>query len=224
MAAVESEALAFPHLTALLSSLAPSAGPSTRARAAAAATAAHEGEDEEQFKLEPTQIPELTVDGGMDSEMIWEQMELRGKSVDGLMEAMFGQNNDEEDEEGGSGEEEEDEDEEGFEGLDGEDADMLGMDGLEDDDDEDEEEGDDGDFDLDDLPQAEKEEYFRKLAGGDSDDEDGSDAEPAPRDPLADDSSALTLDNFDGAKSGRRKDRTARCAAHFVPAKLPQHD
>ncbi|TKA56404.1 hypothetical protein B0A53_01974 [Rhodotorula sp. CCFEE 5036] len=197
--AVESESLAFPHLSALLASLSPASGPSTRSRTAAAPPSLDEDEDESQVKIEPTPIPELTVDGGMDNEMIWEQMELRGKTVDGLMEAMFGQK-DEDDEEGASDEGDEEGAEEGFEGLE-EDGGMYGESDEEDQEEEDEE------VDFDDIPEAEKEEYCRKLGGGDDDDDDEEDdeaAEPdAAADPLADESSALTLDNFDG-ESGRK--------------------
>lgn len=214
-AAVESESLAFPHLSALLASLSPASGPSTRSKTAAPPPV--ELDDEAQLKIEATPIPELTVDGGMDDEMIWEQMELRGKTVDGLMEAMFGQKDDE-DEEGASGEEgfdEDDEDEEGFEGL----ADG----GESDEEDGEEEEEDDDEIDFDDLPEAAKEEYFRKLGGGDEDEDEGEDdegedgedddAEDGPAqgaDPLADESSGLTLDNFDGESGSKSKSRRSK--------------
>lgn len=157
-------------------------------------------------KVEPTPIPELTVDGGMDNAMIWEQMELRGKTVDGLMEAMFGQKDDDEDEgeEGASDEEDEDGDEEGFEGL--ENGDMYGE--------SDEEDGEEDDeVDFDDIPEAEKEEYYRKLGGGEDDEDDEDDEAGAPdaaADPLADESSALTLDNFDGESGRKSKSRRSK--------------
>ncbi|GAA5966736.1 hypothetical protein JCM8115_002795 [Rhodotorula mucilaginosa] len=208
--AVESESLAFPHLSALLASLSPASGPSTRSRTAAAPPSLDEDEDESQVKIEPTPIPELTVDGGMDNEMIWEQMELRGKTVDGLMEAMFGQK-DEDDEEGASDEGDEEGAEEGFEGLE-EDGGMYGESDEEDEEEEDEE------VDFDDIPEAEKEEYYRKLGGGDDDEEDDDeeeeDDEPAApdaaADPLADESSALTLDNFDGESGRKSKSRRSK--------------
>lgn len=153
-------------------------------------------------KVEPTPIPELTVDGGMDNEMIWEQMELRGKTVDGLMEAMFGQK-DEDDEEGEEGASDEEGDEEGFEGL-GEDGKMYGDDG------ESEEEEEDEEVDFDDIPEAEKEEYYRKLGGADDDDDDEAAAPDAAADPLADESSALTLDNFDGESGRKSKSRRSK--------------
>jgi hypothetical protein len=214
--AVESESLAFPHLSALLASLSPASGPSTRSRTAAAPPSLDEDEDESQVKIEPTPIPELTVDGGMDNEMIWEQMELRGKTVDGLMEAMFGQK-DEDDEEGASDEGDEEGAEEGFEGLE-EDGGMYGESDEEDQEEEDEE------VDFDDIPEAEKEEYCRKLGGGDDDDDDEEDdeaAEPdAAADPLADESSALTLDNFDGESGRKSKSWRSKSVARSSPFPL----
>ncbi|GAA5991347.1 hypothetical protein JCM10908_003268 [Rhodotorula pacifica] len=219
--AVESESLAFPHLSALLASLSPDAGPSTRSKAAAAATSSSHLEDDAEddpskLKIEPTPIPELTVDGGMDDEMIWEQMEMRGKTVDELMEAMFGQSA--EDEEGGS-------DEEGFDDEDEEEEDlgnggrrqMYGNGEMDGDSEEDDEEGDEEEeeMDFDDIPEAEKEEYFRKLADEeeeeDDDDEEEEDADANKgADPLADESSALTLDNFDGESGRKSKSRRSK--------------
>ncbi|GAA5891962.1 hypothetical protein JCM8208_002952 [Rhodotorula glutinis] len=231
--ALASESTAFPHLGTLLDQLAPSAGPSTRSRSAAAAAASFdEDDDDEPFALAPTPIPELTTDG-MDAEMVWEQMELRGRTVDGLMEEMFGQGDDEE------------EDDEGFDFDEGED-DEGGA--RQEDEDEESSEGEDLDDDGEDLPQAAEEAYCRRLGEGkeeglDSEDlsfadmgededldleEDEEDEEPAPApaptkkgkgakkgkaaaveaDADVDAASALTLDNFDG-ESGS-KGRAAR--------------
>ncbi|GAA5999900.1 uncharacterized protein JCM10292_003528 [Rhodotorula paludigena] len=218
--ALASESTAFPHLSSLLSSLSPSAGPSTRSRSAAGASSAA-ADDDEQFVLAPTPISELTVDG-MDPEMVWAQMELRQRTVDGLMEEMFGQGDEEEggDEDGFDFEEEDEEDE---------------ANGFGDEDEEEEDEDDEmaGLEDGEELPEAAKEEYYRRLGEGKEEglgsedfasEQEEDEAEPAPRPAKgkkgkaarpskelpedADETSALTLDNFDGA-SGRR-DRAPR--------------
>ncbi|EMS24877.1 U3 small nucleolar RNA-associated protein MPP10 [Rhodotorula toruloides NP11] len=199
--AIASESLAFPHLSTLLASLSPAAGPSTRSRSAASFA-----DDEPSFSLVPTPIPELTTDG-MDAEMIWEQMELRGQTVNGLMEEMFGQGEEDEGEEG-EGEFGSDEEEEGEEGEFGQE--------LEDEDEV--EEGsdaeDDEDIDFDDLPEAAKEEYYRRLGEGEDgeteDEEDEGEERQEPQaDPLTDETSGLTLDNFDGDRKGKKR-RTER--------------
>ncbi|GAA5930282.1 hypothetical protein JCM3775_004351 [Rhodotorula graminis] len=234
--ALASESTAFPHLGTLLDQLAPSAGPSTRSRSAAAAAASLDDndDDDEPFVLAPTPIPELTTEG-MDAEMVWEQMELRGRTVDGLMGEMFGQGDEDEDDEFDFDEGEDDEDE------------RYGARGGEGEDDDESTEGEDLDDDGEDLPQVAAEEYYRRLGEGkeeglDSEDlsfadmgegedlelEEEEDEEPAPApaptkkakgakkgkaaavdaDADADPASALTLDNFDG-ESGS-KGRAAR--------------
>ncbi|GAA6048117.1 U3 small nucleolar RNA-associated protein MPP10 [Rhodotorula toruloides] len=202
--ALASESLSFPHLSTLLASLSPAAGPSTRSRSAASFA-----DDEPSFSLVPTPISELTTDG-MDAEMIWEQMELRGQTVNGLMEEMFGQGEEDEGEEGegGFGSDEEDEGEEGEFGQDFEDEDEMedGSDGE-----------DDEDIDFDDLPEAAKEEYYRRLGEGDEEEEtedeegEGEERQEPQADPLTDETSGLTLDNFDGDRKGKKR-RTERAS------------
>ncbi|GAA5912122.1 hypothetical protein JCM6882_003059 [Rhodosporidiobolus microsporus] len=200
--ALQSESLSFPHLGSLLASLSPSAGPSTRSSAAARPSPS----DEPAFDLAPTPISELTVDG-MDPDMVWEQMELRGRTVDGLMDEMFGQN--EEEDEGLEEEGDVEFDEDGSGG--GEDEDESeGMD---------EEDFEEGDATPEDNP------YFRRLGEGKeegldsedwpledgegSEDGQGSDLEPnGAEDAMLDSSRGLTLDNFDGA--GKRSSQPRR--------------
>ncbi|GAA5860304.1 hypothetical protein JCM8547_003457 [Rhodosporidiobolus lusitaniae] len=190
--ALASESLSFPHLSTLLASLSPSSGPTTRS--SASRTAAPEP-SASSFTLEETPISELTVED-MDPEMIWEQMELRGRTVDGLMEEMFGQTEEgeEEGEEGEGGEFEFDgEEEEGEEGSsEGE-----------------EEEGSEDDGEE--PPTPEEEEYFRRLASGEAEeDEDEEESEEDEQeqqeleDPEADATRGLTLDNFDGEGRGKK--------------------
>ncbi|BGP12231.1 hypothetical protein JCM10213_007489 [Rhodosporidiobolus nylandii] len=212
--ALESEALSFPHLSTLLASLTPTAGPSTRSASAARADAQ---QDAPRATLEVTPITELTTDG-MDPEMIWEQMELRGRTVANLMESMFAEEAEPEDEEGG--EFDFDEDEEA--GMEGEDASMFG-----------EEEGGSEEDEGSDAESAggatpEEEEYYRRLGQGkeeglDSDDvafdalkgmdeeeedrAEGSDAEEGAKDPMADSTRDLNLDNFDGEQGKRARSR-----------------
>lgn len=151
--------------------------------------------------------------------MIWEQMELRGQTVNGLMEEMFGQG--EEDEgEAGEGEFGSDEEEEGEEGEFGQE--------LEDEDEV--EEGsdaeDDEDIDFDDLPEAAKEEYYRRLGEGEDgeteDEEDEGEERQEPQaDPLTDETSGLTLDNFDGDRKGKKR-RTERCVRAILFRRIVQ--
>ncbi|GAA5824614.1 hypothetical protein JCM3770_006696 [Rhodotorula araucariae] len=234
--ALASESTAFPHLATLLAQLSPSAGPSTRSRAAAAA-APDSDDDDEAFALAETPIPELTTEG-MDPEMVWEQMELRGRTVDGLMEEMFGQGDEEDD-----GEEGFEFDEDAEEDGEGEDAD-----------------GDDDEMSVDgeDVPEAAEEEYYRRLGEGkeegldsedvsldgveddfpeedDEEDEAAHAPAPAPKKAKAstkkgkaaasataedhtdsDASNALTLDNFDGDRGS--KGRAARRAPSGPPS------
>ncbi|GAA5983381.1 hypothetical protein JCM5350_003092 [Sporobolomyces pararoseus] len=206
--ALESESTSFPHLSALLASLTPSSGPTTRS----AARAAPQKPTEPEFTLSATPIPELTIDGGMDAEMIWEQMELRGQTVDRMLDEMFGQEEDPEDDEDMDGmfDDEDEEDEEGEE-EDEEELEGFGMNGeAEDHDDEDEFESEEAES-----------EYYRRLGEGK---EEGLDSEdPAfaseeeeeveaeehaqdetKQDPLADEQQGLSLDNFDGEGEGKR--------------------
>jgi U3 small nucleolar RNA-associated protein MPP10 len=203
---LDSESTSFPHLSALLASLTPSSGPTTRS----AARQIPEEPTEPAFTISATPIPELTIDGGMDSEMIWEQMELRGQTVDRMLGEMFGQEEDQEDDEddmfdddgeGEGGEEDESEDEEleGF-GLNGGDDEIEG------------ESGDGEDFESEEA----EAEYYRRLGEGkeeglDSEDpafaSDGDEEEPeaeAQGDALADEQKGLSLDNFDGEGNGKR--------------------
>ncbi|BGP44298.1 U3 snoRNP protein [Rhodotorula kratochvilovae] len=237
--ALASESTAFPHLATLLAQLSPSAGPSTRSRSAAAAADDFglDAEDE-PFALAETPIPELTTEG-MDAEMVWEQMELRGRTVDGLMEEMFGQGDEEDD---------------GEEGFDFDDEDGEGGEELEDEDEDDEMSAGEGE----DLPEAAEEEYYRRLGEGkeegldsedvsfegmeddfpeDDDEEEEEAPAPAPKkgkaaakkkgkaaapaaaaedDADADGTRALTLDNFDGEAGS--KGRAARRAPVGPPS------
>ncbi|GAA5834951.1 hypothetical protein JCM3766R1_002051 [Sporobolomyces carnicolor] len=201
--ALESESASFPHLAALLASLTPSSGPTTRS----ASRAAPQELPEPDFNLAATPIPELTIDGGMDAEMIWEQMELRGQTVDRMLNEMFGQEEDQDDDEDMEGmfdedAEEEDEDEEDeSEGLEG--AEFP---------DDDEESAAEGEGSQSEEADAE---YYRRLGEGkeeglDSEDpafasdDDDEDREPEADDPQADDQKSLSLDNFDGDGKGKR--------------------
>ncbi|GAA5923512.1 rRNA-processing protein MPP10 [Sporobolomyces koalae] len=207
--ALESESTSFPHLSALLASLTPASGPTTRS----AARSVQEELPEPDFVLSATPIPELTIDEGMDAEMIWEQMELRGQTVDRMLDEMFGQEDaDAEDDEDGIFDEEDEEDE----------------------DEEDEETEDFGDFGNDsasdevehdpeqleaDTEDEEEAEYFRRLGEGkeeglDSEDPafdvddaamESEDESEERNDPLADDQKRLSLDNFDGEAKGKRQ-------------------
>ncbi|GAA6041534.1 hypothetical protein JCM8097_004248 [Rhodosporidiobolus ruineniae] len=240
--ALQSETFSFPHLSTLLASLSPSAAPSTRSAtaAAAAAAAARPSSDDEPFVLAQTPISELTT-SGMDSDMIWEQMELRGRTVDGLMEEMFGQT--EEDEDGGFDDAGSDED--------------ADMDGAAEDEDEDEGEFDDDGDDADgaDLT-PEEAAYYRRLGEGkeeglDSDDsafldgagadfaegdvegeeeeeerdEEERDGRTEEEDAMTDPTRSLTLDNFDGAqKRGSRSRRAPSAPSAVDDAFFSLHD
>ncbi|GAA5894260.1 hypothetical protein JCM5296_004697 [Sporobolomyces johnsonii] len=215
--ALQSESLSFPHLATLLSSLAPSSGPSTRS-----STAAASAEDAEPpFSLTPTPIPELTIDGGMDAEMIWEQMELRGQTVDSLLDEMFGEGDDEDDEEEGEDDEFDDEDGEGEEmdgfGMGGEEGESE--EGSEDDDEEEEEEGEEGDFEGfeggEDGEEEGDEPYYRRLGEGKEEGLASDDTllgQQGENDPLADETRGLNLDNFDGEGKGGKRARSSRRA------------
>lgn len=146
--------------------------------------------------------------------MIWEQMELRGKTVEALMDEMFGQTDMDGEEEGEGGE------------FDDEDEGEYGGAGSEEEESQEEEE-DDGE----EPPTPEEEEYFRRLAGGleeeepsedeeeddEEDDEEEEDEDEAPKKkqkkdkvaPDADGNRDLTLDNFDG-ENGKKRARARR--------------
>lgn len=169
---------------------------------------------EPDFVLTATPIPELTIDGGMDAEMVWEQMELRGQTVDRMLDEMFGQEEgpeDDDDLEGMFDEEEADEDDSGEEELEG-----FGRNSQEDDDESEAEDDDAAGEDESEVAQAE---YFRRLGEGkeeglDSEDpafasDDQSDAEgelqgDVEHDALTDEQRGLSLDNFDGEGKGKR--------------------
>ncbi|GAA5981130.1 hypothetical protein JCM11641_003122 [Rhodosporidiobolus odoratus] len=212
--ALQSESVSFPHLSSLLSSLSPSAGPSTRS---AASRTHYHSADPPAFVLAATPIAELTTQG-MDAEMVWDQMELRGRTVDGLMEEMFGQTSEQEEE----GEFDFDESVEHEE-------DLLSDESPDEDEEEDEADGDSED-EGDEAATPEEQAYFRRLGEGkeeglDSDDllfsgaaevsvdeedeEDGTIEEVSMKqqDPLADGTRDLTLSNFDGGggKVSRRR-------------------
>lgn len=212
--ALESEASSFPHLSALLASLTPSSGPTTRS----AARTTPEESTEPNFELTETPIPELTIDEGMDAEMVWEQMELRGQTVDRMMDEMFGQEEDEDEDEDGMFEDEE--------GEGSEEDEMEGFDMTAEGESE-EEEFDDGEEGQ--SEEAAEVEYYRRLGEGkeeglDSEDplldldedEEGSaeeaDDQEQADDTLADEQKGLSLENFDGEGKGKRARPTKRAS------------
>lgn len=212
LTALESEASSFPHLSALLASLTPSSGPTTRS----AARTTPEESTEPNFELAETPIPELTIDEGMDAEMVWEQMELRGQTVDRMMDEMFGQEEDEDEDEDGMFEDEE--------GEGSEEDEMEGFDMTAEGESE-EEEFDDGEEGQ--SEEAAEVEYYRRLGEGkeeglDSEDplldldedEEGSaeeaDDQEQADDTLADEQKGLSLENFDGEGKGKRARPTKR--------------
>ncbi|GAA5845129.1 hypothetical protein JCM11251_008004 [Rhodosporidiobolus azoricus] len=199
--ALESEAVSFPHLATLLASLAPSAAPATRSSTVSRPST----RDETAFALAPTPVGELTIEG-MEPEMVWEQMELRGRTVDGLMDEMFGQT-------------EEDEGEGDFASGDEDGDEAEGLDDLE------VEEGSEDGSDTD-ISQAvpADDPYFRRLGEGK---EEGLDSEDWPSqeeeneaegEDLAlqevassarpEDMGGLNLDNFDDTKRSRARRAT----------------
>ncbi|CEQ38573.1 SPOSA6832_00018 [Sporobolomyces salmonicolor] len=213
--ALQSESLSFPHLATLLSSLVPASGPSTRSSTTAVAASADDAEP--PFSLNPTPIPELTIDGGMDAEMIWDQMELRGQTVDGLLDEMFGEGDEEGEGEGEDGEFDDEESE-------GEEMDGLGMgregdEGEEGSDDGDEEEeGEEGDLEgfggEEDGEEEGDEPYYRRLGDGKEEGLASDDTllGQGEADPLADETKGLNLDNFDGEGKGGKRARSSRRA------------
>ncbi|GAA6061342.1 hypothetical protein JCM10212_004823 [Sporobolomyces blumeae] len=234
--ALESESTSFPHLQALLASLTPSTGPTTRSASSRAAAARGGFEDdsdpEPPFVLEPTPIPELTIDEGMDAEMIWEQMELRSKTVDRMMDEMFGQEEDED----GEGDDEDAMFDDGDEDDEDDDEEAFGMNG-EGDDDEDES-SEEGEYEDVEGAAAVDDEYVRRLGDGkeegldsedtllglddeaEEEDEEDEDEEeqsgPKRKKGVeaedADDQQGLTLDNFDGDSKGKRARPSKRAA------------
>lgn len=186
-AALSSESLSFPHLATLLSSLT-QAGPATRS------SKVKELAPVAAMALPLTPLEELTTEG-MEGEMVWEQMEMRGNVVVGLLSEMFGAGGDQEgeDEEGGDEEEEDDESEGSVGDL--EDEFMSGSE-----DDEEEPDSDESGVQEDFVEEAA---YFRKIApaaAGAPDDEDDED-ELVPgednEDPQADVNRSLSLATFD---------------------------
>ncbi|KAI5478220.1 U3 small nucleolar RNA-associated protein MPP10 [Pseudohyphozyma bogoriensis] len=196
--ALQSESLAFKHLSNLLESMNPSAGPSTRSSTQKAAAA--DPLDEPEFKLSLTPLPELTTEG-MDPEMIWEQMEMRTGPVVDLLDHMFGGGEGEEDEEGGM--------EIGSDESDEEDAEMFGeFGGEEEGDEEHSEEEEEGSEDYEgDEGEFESEQFEQDLGQGSDPFEAESSEEP--EDPLADVNKDLTLDTFDKPGSGGKRQRRA---------------
>ncbi|GAA6011699.1 hypothetical protein JCM11491_000721 [Sporobolomyces phaffii] len=215
--ALESESTSFPHLSALLASLTPASGPATRSSAARQplAEVAEPG-----FTLSATPIPELTIDEGMDAEMVWEQMELRGQTVDRMLDEMFGQEEDPEDDDEGMFDDGADEDDDDDDDESGDEAELEGFGVQEGGEDSEEVETGEGD----DFESEEAEaEYFRRLGEGkeegldsedpafasedDNEEEEEEDdaAEPdGAEDVLADEQKGLSLDNFDGEGKGKR--------------------
>jgi len=153
--------------------------------------------------------------------MVWEQMELRGQTVDRMMEEMFGQEEEEEDEnEDGMF------DDEGSEENEMEGYDMTAESESENDDFDGGEEGESG--------EAAEAEYYRRLGEGKeeglgsedplldlNEDEEGSTSEGDDQDPaedvLADEQKGLSLENFDGEGKGKR----ARPTKRLVPSLFP---
>lgn len=142
------------------------------------------------MKLTLTPLQELTVEG-MDLEMVWEQMEMRGQVVVDLLEEMFGGGDGEEGEAEESGPEVEEEDSEEDE-EDSEDGLGYDLEGEDEDEEEDSEEGEYGEV---------GEESYGVLASGsnsmDVDSEEDED-EQEKEDP----SRGLNLDNFDEPTEG----------------------
>ncbi|SCZ90662.1 BZ3500_MvSof-1268-A1-R1_Chr1-3g02133 [Microbotryum saponariae] len=138
--ALTSEASAFPHLSTLITSLAPSSAPSTRSRSRSSGVQEPERLEAETI-LPPTPLSELTTQG-MEPEMIWEQLEMRNSVVDEVLQEMFGGEGREEEE---GEEEDEDSDEDDLNGgIEGEDDfDMSAFDKYDRGEGSDEEEGDD---------------------------------------------------------------------------------
>lgn len=187
---MSSESIAFPHLSTLLEDSAPAAGPSTRSRSNAPPAPAPAPKS-----LPLTPLEEITTDG-MDPEMIWEQMEMRGTVVTDLLEEMFGTGDGDDDEEGDD--EEGSEDEDGMEfGEESEEEEMSGEEG-ESDDDEDED----------------AEPHYQELGpegvGFDDDEEEEEEEEAEAVDPEADETRDLTLESFDRPGSAPTAKRQRR--------------
>lgn len=193
--ALVSESIAFPHLSTLLEESSPAAGPSTRShsRAGPEPTPAPK-------LLSLTPLEEITTDG-MDPEMIWEQMEMRGTVVTDLLEEMFGEGEPGEDDDEGD-DDEDGEDEDGMEFGSDEEEEMSGEEYDEEEDDDDE----------DDEP------HYEELGpAGVSADSDEEEQEQETVDPMADETRDLTLDSFDRPGSAPTAKRQRRYVESLQP-------
>ncbi|KAK4050413.1 U3 snoRNP protein [Microbotryomycetes sp. JL201] len=203
--ALENEAVAFPTLRSLFSSIHHSSSSAPKTRSQAINTSKSILDDEPPPQLSETPLPELTTEG-MDHDMVWQQLEMRGQVVTDMLEDMFGgdeeENDDDDDDDDGEAGESDQEDEEDV------DMDAIDWDGQRDSDEQDDEESESEEEDSDDddgLEEdfEEQEPHFAPLANGHDVEEDEEEQDMLAKKPLKKNKkrTGLSLDNFDDRES-----------------------